>query len=105
MELESMRQHALDVAQDALNGRQVLFARVVHVKAHLLNGVGDVKARECEVLESPGETPILSRVGHGRAGRSGELGRHVDQCRGRLAGGHAGVGQNLRRVLGPMPRK
>jgi hypothetical protein len=55
MELESMRQRALDVAQDALNSRQVLFAWVVHVKTHLLNGVGDVRAREGEVLESPGD--------------------------------------------------
>jgi hypothetical protein len=83
MELESIRQHALDVAQDALNGRQVLFAWVVHVKTHLLNSVGGVRAREGEVLESPSETPILSRVSHGRAGRSGELGRRVDRCRGR----------------------
>jgi hypothetical protein len=61
------------------------------VKTHLLNGVGDVRAREGEVLESPGETPLLSRIGHGRAGGSGELGRRVDRCRGRLAGSHAGV--------------
>jgi hypothetical protein len=65
MELESMRQRALDVAQDALNGHQVLFVWVVHVKTHLLNGIGNVRAREGEVLESPGETPVLSWVGHG----------------------------------------
>jgi hypothetical protein len=100
MELESMRQRTLDVAQDALNGRQALFARVVHVKTHLLNGVGDVRTREGEVLESPGETPVLSRVDHGRAGRSGELGRCVARCRGRLAGSHAGIVQNLCRILG-----
>jgi hypothetical protein len=45
----------------------VLLARIVHVKAHLLNSVGDVRAREGEVLESPGKTPVLSRVGHRRA--------------------------------------
>jgi hypothetical protein len=78
----------------------VLFARVVHVKTHLLNGVGNVRVREGEVLESPGETSVLSRVGHGRAGRSGELGRRVDRCCGRLAGSHADIVQNLRRVLG-----
>jgi hypothetical protein len=73
MELESMRQRALDVAQDALNGCQVLFVQVVHVKTHLLNGVGDVRAREGDVLESPSETSVLSQVGHRRAGRSREL--------------------------------
>jgi hypothetical protein len=45
-----MRQRALDIAQDALNGRQVLFARVMHVKTYLLNGIGDVRVREGEVL-------------------------------------------------------
>jgi hypothetical protein len=80
-----MRQRALDVVQDALNGRQVLFVQVVHVKTHLLNGVGVVRACEGEVPESPGETAVFSRVGPGRAGRSGELGRCVDRCHGRLS--------------------
>jgi hypothetical protein len=35
MKLESMRYRSLDVAQDALNGYQVLLMRIVHVKAHL----------------------------------------------------------------------
>jgi hypothetical protein len=60
-----MRKRALNVAQDALDGRQVLRARVVHMKTHLLNGVRDVRVREGEVLKSPGETPVLSRVGDG----------------------------------------
>jgi hypothetical protein len=38
-----MRERSLDMAQDTLNGRQVLFMRIVHVKTHLLNGVGDVR--------------------------------------------------------------
>jgi hypothetical protein len=46
----------------------------MHVKAHLLNGVGYVTAREGEVLESPTETLVLSRVGHGRADGGRELG-------------------------------
>jgi hypothetical protein len=74
MEMKSMRKRSLDVVQDALNGRQVLFAQVVHVKTHLLNNIGNVRARECEVLESPGETPILSRVGHRRSAEAESLG-------------------------------
>jgi hypothetical protein len=46
MKLESMRHHALDVAQDALNGHQVLLMWIMNVKAHLLNSIGDVRARE-----------------------------------------------------------
>jgi hypothetical protein len=58
-----MRNCALDVSQDALDSREVLLARVVHVKIHLLNVVRDVRAHEGEVLERPGEAPVLSRVG------------------------------------------
>jgi hypothetical protein len=68
-----MRDHALDVAQDALDGRQVLLARVVHVKTHLLNGVRDVWAREGEALKRTGETPVLGRVGDRGTGGGGEL--------------------------------
>jgi hypothetical protein len=44
------------------------------VKAHLLNSVGDVRTREGEVLESPGKTPVLNRVGHGRVAEAESLG-------------------------------
>jgi hypothetical protein len=77
-----------------------MFTRIMHVKTHLLNGVGDVRVHEGEVLESPDETPVLSRVGHWRAGGGGDLGRRVDRCHGGLAGSHADVAQNLRRLLG-----
>jgi hypothetical protein len=44
---------ALDVAQDALNSRQVMLTRIVHVKAHLLNDVDNVWAHEGEVWRAP----------------------------------------------------
>jgi hypothetical protein len=49
MKLESMRHRALDIAQDTLNDRQVLF---VYMKTRLLSGVDDVRAREGEVPKS-----------------------------------------------------
>jgi hypothetical protein len=42
--MESMRNRARDVAQDTLDGHQVLLARIVHVKTHMLTGVPDVSA-------------------------------------------------------------
>jgi hypothetical protein len=33
--VESMRKSALDVAQDALNGRNVLLTRYMHVETHV----------------------------------------------------------------------
>jgi hypothetical protein len=63
-----MRERSLDVAQDALDGRQVFLARVVHVKADLLNGVRNVGPREGEVLQCPDKTPLLGRISHGSTG-------------------------------------
>jgi hypothetical protein len=95
MKLESMRHHALDIAQDTLNGLQSAACG-----DHACEGVGDVRARDGEVLESPGETPVLSRVSHMRASRGYKLRRRVNRCRGLLAGRHAGFVQNLHIVLG-----
>jgi hypothetical protein len=81
-----MRYHALDVAHDALNGRQLLFAWIMHVKTHLLNSVGDVRTHEGEVLESLDKTLVLSWVGHGRADGGGEIRRRVNRCHGGLVG-------------------
>jgi hypothetical protein len=38
---------------------------VVHVKAHLLDHVDDVRASEGEVLKSPGQATVGSQVAHG----------------------------------------
>jgi hypothetical protein len=86
MKVESMRYRALDVAHDALNGRQLLFEWIMHVKTHLLNGVGDVRTHEGEVLESLDKTSVLSQVGHRRADRGGEIRRCVNRCHGVLVG-------------------
>jgi hypothetical protein len=43
-----------EISQDSLHGGEVRLTEVVHVEAHLLDGVGDVEAGEGEVLESPG---------------------------------------------------
>jgi hypothetical protein len=44
---------ALDVMQDVLDGREVLFVWIMNVEAHLLKIIGDAKAREGEVLQCP----------------------------------------------------
>jgi hypothetical protein len=50
------------------------------MKAHLLNGVGNVSAREVEILESPGKAWVLSRAGNRRVGGGSKLRRCVDRC-------------------------
>jgi hypothetical protein len=49
----------------------------MHVEADLLDGVGDVRAGECQVLEGPGEASEVSRISNRRPGLGGDLGLHV----------------------------
>jgi hypothetical protein len=56
---------ALEVLKDALRGREMGLTRVMHVEAHLLDCVGNVGPGESEVLESPSQAAIGSRVADG----------------------------------------
>jgi hypothetical protein len=60
-----MFESALEVSKDALHGREMGLMGVVHVEAHLLNRVGNVRPGEGEVLESPGQTALGSRIADG----------------------------------------
>jgi hypothetical protein len=53
---------ALEVPKDALRGREMGLTGVVHVEAHLLDRVGNVRPGEGEVLESPSQVAVGSRV-------------------------------------------
>jgi hypothetical protein len=44
---------ALEVPKDAIRGCEMGLTRVVYVKAHLLDRVGNVRPGDGEVLESP----------------------------------------------------
>jgi hypothetical protein len=54
---------ATQVPHDPLHRGEVRFPRVVHVEAHLLDGVGDVEPGEDEVLKGPDSTPVTGRSG------------------------------------------
>jgi hypothetical protein len=56
---------ALEVLKDALRGHEMGLMRVVHVEAHLLDRVGNVGPGEGEVLESPSQVAVGSRVADG----------------------------------------
>jgi hypothetical protein len=53
---------ALEVPMDALCGCEMGFTRVIHVEAHLLDRIGNVGSGEDEVLESPSQATVGSRV-------------------------------------------
>jgi hypothetical protein len=61
----------------------------MHVEADLLDGVGDVRAGECQVLEGPGEAPEVSRISNRRPGLGGDIGLRVHRCQNRFAVHHA----------------
>jgi hypothetical protein len=56
---------ATDIAQDTLEGREVGFPWIMHVKTDLLNSVGNIWSGEGEILESACKTPEICRVSHG----------------------------------------
>jgi hypothetical protein len=62
--------------------------RVVHVEAHLLDGVGDVGPGEDEVLKGPGNTPVAGWIGDRGAG-GGEFALRIHRGRAWLAVSHA----------------
>jgi hypothetical protein len=73
-------------------------ARVVHVKAHLLDGVGDVRPGEEEVLKGPGKTPVAGGIGN-RGADGGEFALCVHWSRAGLAVSHASAVEDVDDVL------
>jgi hypothetical protein len=61
----------------------------MHMKANLLDGVGDAGAGECQVLEGPDETPELSQISNRRPKSGRDLGLRFHGRRDRLAVHHA----------------
>ena len=57
-----------EISQIPLEHVDMRLARIMHVKAGLLNGVDDVRTSEREVLKSTGDAPEVSGIGGGIAG-------------------------------------
>jgi hypothetical protein len=85
---QAVVQGALEVPKDALHDREMGLTGVVHVEAHLLDSVGNVEPGEGEVLESPNQAAVDSRVTDGGP-HVGDLGLSVDRCGAGLAVAHA----------------
>jgi hypothetical protein len=58
------------IAQHTLEQGQVRSARIMHVQADLLNGVGDVRPGDGQILQAASEIAILRRIGDRRTGIS-----------------------------------
>jgi hypothetical protein len=77
---------ALEVPKDVLHDREMGLMGVVHVEAHLLDRVGNVRSSQGEVLESP------SHVG-------GDLDLSVDRRGTGLADAHAKTFKDVPSIL------
>jgi hypothetical protein len=55
---------ALEVPQDPLHSSEMRLPLGMHMEAHMLDGVGDVKPCEDEVLQRPGKTMVASGINH-----------------------------------------
>jgi hypothetical protein len=101
---------ALEVLKDVLCGREMGLTRVVHVEAHLLDRVGNVGPGEGEVLESPTQAVVGSRVADGAPHIGGDLGLSVDRRGAGLAVAHASTLKDVssklalveEKVVGPL---
>jgi hypothetical protein len=109
-----MAHGALKVAKNPLGSSKVNFPRIMHVKADLLHGVGDVRPCESQVLEgahkaavgcgiSNSRTAHKAAVGCGisnsRTNISRDFGTSVDWGGARIAGAHAVALQDVQSIL------
>jgi hypothetical protein len=69
------------------------------MKADPLDGIGDVRVGERQVLESPGAAPEVSWINNRRLGLSVDLGLRVHRCRNQLAVHHASSLKNIESKL------
>jgi hypothetical protein len=72
--------------------------RIVHVKAYLLDNVGDVGPGEDEALKCPGDAPVADRIGD-RGGDNEDLALRVHRGRAGLALGHGSALEHVDGVL------
>jgi hypothetical protein len=72
---------------------------IMHVKADLLDGIGDVRAGGRQVLEGHSEAPKVSRISNMRPELGGDLSLCVQRRQNRLAAHHASSLKNIERTL------
>jgi hypothetical protein len=85
--------------QSALHGGEVELPWVKHVEVDLLYSVGDVEARERQVLECPREAPEVSQISNRRPRLGVDLGLCAHRYQNWLAVHHANSLKNIERKL------
>ena len=88
-----------DVAENPCYQIEMRLPWRMHVEARLLNGMGDVRASERQVLQGTGIAAVLGRISEERAIVSGELAADVDGGPAWIAVYHVGTLEELESVL------
>jgi hypothetical protein len=76
----------------------------MHVKADLLNCIGDVRPGKCEVLKGTGETPVCSGIRHWGALSLGQLALSINRSGAGVAVSHPSPLQDIPSIL-PLVKK
>jgi hypothetical protein len=97
--VEAEVHEASQIAQDALHRVDVRLPRIMHMKANLLDDIGDVGVGERQVLEGLDESPELSRISNRRPKSDKDLGLRVHGRRDRLAVYHASALKDIESEL------
>jgi hypothetical protein len=99
--VETGGERALDVAENALDQREVRLTRGMHEEAHLVNSVLQVRPSQGEVLESTHNTPVVRAISRREecTVRGRELGISVNGTRCRVTLSHAGLLENIHSIL------
>ena len=63
---------ATDVVEETLQCSKVRLPRIMHVKTDLLNGIGEIRPGEGQVLQGTGKALVGSRISHGTGSQTSQ---------------------------------
>jgi hypothetical protein len=102
MDVDAVRHHPTNVVKNPLDETPVYITRRMHVKAHLVDSVGDIRSCEHQVLQGADDTMVECSIS-GRLASGGKRFRlGVDWCGRRLAIHHASAIEDISGVGGLM---
>jgi hypothetical protein len=94
-----MVEGVVEVSEYALHAHEMRLTGIMHVEAHLLDCVGDVRPGEGEVLESLGQARVANRVADPPPHVRGDLGLSIDWRGVGLAITHVSALKDIPNVL------
>ena len=91
--------NATDVAEETLQCSKVRLPGIMHVKTYMLNGIGEIRPSEVQVLQGTGKAPVGSRISHRITQISRQLRLSVNRSGAWFAISHPNPLQNIKCIL------